>query len=235
MIKLQFPFNESEFHRFANPKDLITLDYGETLAGFYTERNPHRGIDYAIPYGGEVLSAHKGVVEYAGVNHDGYGLLIIIRDIDSQFGTFYAHLSDIFISKRDRVEAGQHIGNAGSTGNVTGPHLHFECREDWRRYTTHVNPNNYLPKISTTGIVDSPKTKLQKGEAIVACQKAFFRDETLYNRIGALDRGSKVELTGRNRKSGALTFYEVVLSRTVWMADKDIDGTVILQQTETVT
>ena len=83
--------------------------------------------------------------------------------------------------------------------------------------------------------MDSPKTKLQKGEAIVACQKAFFRDETLYNRIGALDRGSKVELTGRNRKSGALTFYEVVLSRTVWMADKDIDGTVILQQTETVT
>ena len=77
---------------------------------------------------------------YAQMNDGGYGNLVVI-DHGNGFSTAYAHQSQIIVSVGQHVSQGQQIGMEGSTGNSTGPHLHFECR-----VSGHVvNPRNYLP------------------------------------------------------------------------------------------
>jgi murein DD-endopeptidase MepM/ murein hydrolase activator NlpD len=90
----------------------------------------HRGTDLAAPMGTPVLAAYPGSVEtadYVG----GYGLTVILRHLDNTQESRYAHLSEIFVQPGEWVEQGRVIGLVGSTGNSTGPHLHFE----WRHLT----------------------------------------------------------------------------------------------------
>jgi murein DD-endopeptidase MepM/ murein hydrolase activator NlpD len=86
----------------------------------------HAGWDYAAPTGTPVKAAAKGKVTHAG-NAGGYGKLIKIAHAEG-YETRYAHLSKILVKTTQQVEAGKHIGNVGSTGRSTGPHLHFEKR-----------------------------------------------------------------------------------------------------------
>lgn len=86
----------------------------------------HSGIDIAAPAGTPVLAADSGMVSYRGWN-GGYGRLVLI-DHGNGIVTAYAHLYDYAVSVGDRVEKGQVIGYVGSSGNSTGPHLHFEVR-----------------------------------------------------------------------------------------------------------
>ncbi|MGQ0600130.1 MAG: M23 family metallopeptidase [Anaerolineales bacterium] len=100
----------------------------------------HPGIDIAAQLGDPLYVADSGVVVYAGWNTQGYGNLIIL-DHGNGWHTLYAHLSQFNVSCGDPVWQGQIIGYAGSTGNSTGPHLHFEIRGPGGR----VNPWEYLP------------------------------------------------------------------------------------------
>ena len=86
----------------------------------------HPGIDIAGPYGSPVLAAANGVVAFAG-QQSGYGNFIEIRQPDGAY-TAYGHLSSIGVTVGQQVFAGQQIGQEGSTGESTGPHLHFELR-----------------------------------------------------------------------------------------------------------
>jgi murein DD-endopeptidase MepM/ murein hydrolase activator NlpD len=86
----------------------------------------HPGIDLAAPYGSPVLAAADGVVAFAG-QQSGYGNFIEIQGSDGTF-TAYGHLAVIGVSVGQQVKAGQQIGQEGSTGESTGPHLHFEVR-----------------------------------------------------------------------------------------------------------
>ncbi len=88
----------------------------------------HLGIDIAAGLGAPIYAADSGVVTMAagGYNH-GYGNVIMI-DHGNGYVTLYAHLSQINVGVCQSVYAGQLIGLAGSTGNSTGPHLHFEVR-----------------------------------------------------------------------------------------------------------
>ena len=78
--------------------------------------------------GQPIWAAKEGVVIMARVN-GGYGNTIII-DHGNGYATLYGHQSSFEIKEGDLVETGQHIGNVGSTGLSTGPHLHFEIRQD---------------------------------------------------------------------------------------------------------
>ncbi len=87
----------------------------------------HLGIDAAAGMGSPVYASDSGVVVYAGVIGGGYGNMVMI-DHGNGYQTLYAHLSSIAIRCGQSVAQGQVIAYAGSTGNSTGPHLHFEVR-----------------------------------------------------------------------------------------------------------
>ncbi|MFF3561978.1 M23 family metallopeptidase [Streptomyces sp. NPDC002574] len=86
----------------------------------------HTGQDFAVPSGTPVRAVGDGTVVAAGCG-DGFGNQIVVRH-DDGYCTHYAHLSVIETAPGRRVRAGQPIGLSGSSGNSTGPHLHFEVR-----------------------------------------------------------------------------------------------------------
>jgi murein DD-endopeptidase MepM/ murein hydrolase activator NlpD len=100
----------------------VISGFGETAAG---ERND--GINIATSEGEPIHAAAAGTVSYAGDELKSYGNLVLIRH-DGNYVTAYAHASRLVVSRGDRVEKGQIIGYAGSTGDVHTPQLHFEIR-----------------------------------------------------------------------------------------------------------
>jgi murein DD-endopeptidase MepM/ murein hydrolase activator NlpD len=99
--------------------------YGWLSQGY---RYDHRAIDVAANAATPVTAADRGVVVRAGWNDQGYGRFVVI-DHQIDYVTLYAHLDRILVSEGDIVGQGQVIGTVGSTGNSTGPHLHFEIRD----------------------------------------------------------------------------------------------------------
>lgn len=99
--------------------------YGWLSQGY---RYDHRAIDIAAVQGTPVTAADRGVVVRAGWNDQGYGRFVVI-DHQIDYVTLYAHLDRILVHEGDIVGQGQVIGTVGSTGNSTGPHLHFEIRD----------------------------------------------------------------------------------------------------------
>jgi murein DD-endopeptidase MepM/ murein hydrolase activator NlpD len=88
----------------------------------------HTGLDIGAPMGATITAAAAGHVIFADW-YGGYGKAIII-DHGGKTVTLYGHCSQWFVSKGQDVQRGQAIGAVGSTGNSTGPHLHFEVRVD---------------------------------------------------------------------------------------------------------
>ena len=101
----------------------------------------HDGIDIGARKGTSIVAAAEGKVMFAGWGPTGYGLMIIIKH-KNDLTTVYAHNSHVHIYKNQMVKKGQKIASVGSTGRSTGPHLHFEVRND----SLPMNPLNYLPK-----------------------------------------------------------------------------------------
>ncbi len=109
------------------------LDGARLSSSFGMRKHPisgynkmHKGVDFAAPKGTPVYAGGNGVIEFMGKN-GGYGNYIRIRH-NNEYKTAYAHLSGYKkgISKGSRVNQGDIIGFVGSTGNSTGPHLHYE-------------------------------------------------------------------------------------------------------------
>jgi murein DD-endopeptidase MepM/ murein hydrolase activator NlpD len=86
----------------------------------------HRGIDLGTPLNTPVLATHSGTIRFAGWRTDGYGNLIILEN--GMFITYYGHLTDFNVGEGQQVGRGSVIGWSGSTGNSSGPHVHYETR-----------------------------------------------------------------------------------------------------------
>ena len=106
----------------------ISSNYGWRTHPITGQQRFHTGIDLATATGTPVLASLSGVVEYAG-SMDGYGNTVILRHLDGSIQTLYAHLSTLYVEVGESVKQGQPIALSGSTGNSTGPHLHFEIRQ----------------------------------------------------------------------------------------------------------
>ncbi len=119
------------------------LDGARISSNFGMRKHPisgfnkmHKGVDFAAPTGTPIYAGGNGIVEYVGSN-GGYGKYIRIRH-NNGYKTAYAHLSNYKkgISKGVRINQGEVIGYVGSTGNSTGPHLHYEIIYQ----NKHINP-----------------------------------------------------------------------------------------------
>ena len=117
----------------------ITSAFGETrFSPSSGGTRPHMGIDIAAPSGTPIAAPADGVAIIAGMEAE-YGRLVCI-DHGHGYTTMYGHLKDFHVKAGDRVKAGQILGTVGTSGNTTGPHLHYEVRI----YGRPVNPYSYL-------------------------------------------------------------------------------------------
>ncbi|WP_327393814.1 peptidoglycan DD-metalloendopeptidase family protein (plasmid) [Streptomyces sp. NBC_01186] len=103
----------------------------------------HTGIDFTVPTGTSVKAAGSGTVHMAGQG-GAYGNQVVIRHSDGTYSQ-YGHLSKLSVSAGQDVKGGQKIGLSGATGNVSGPHLHFEIRNG-PEYGSDIDPASYLRK-----------------------------------------------------------------------------------------
>lgn len=110
-------------------------------SGSHWSKGYHTGVDFLVPTGTSVKAAAAGHVVTSGWGGS-YGYQVVIRHADGRY-TQYAHLSAISVKTGQTVAAGQRIGRSGATGNVTGPHLHFEVRTG-PGFGSDVDPLAYL-------------------------------------------------------------------------------------------
>jgi murein DD-endopeptidase MepM/ murein hydrolase activator NlpD len=130
-----------------------TYTYGTTQSG---QRDPHHGVEFYNASGTPVLAAADGLVAVAGkddqviygLTPNTYGNLIVLEHhfpgIDQTVYTLYGHLSIIDVKVSQTVQAGEQIGEVGSSGAAIGSHLHFEVRLGQNNYDSNRNPVLWL-------------------------------------------------------------------------------------------
>jgi murein DD-endopeptidase MepM/ murein hydrolase activator NlpD len=137
----------------------ITSLFGWRNHPIFQERRFHAGVDLAAPEGTPVLAAKDGEVltaEYLG----GYGLTVMLRHENGTQETRYPHLSQILVRPGEQIKQGEVVGLVGSTGNSTGPHLHFELRELTAQGWVLIDPND-LMDYATANLADMLNNPLQ--------------------------------------------------------------------------
>lgn len=119
------------------------VPYTRNITSYYGPRwgSYHYGIDIAASgvNGQAIVASDGGTVTWAGWDSSGYGYYVII-DHGNGYSTLYGHCSNVYVTKGQFVSQGQTIAAVGSTGWSTGPHLHFEIRQNGAK----MNPLNYL-------------------------------------------------------------------------------------------
>jgi murein DD-endopeptidase MepM/ murein hydrolase activator NlpD len=127
----------------------LTSGYGYRIDPFTHRRTPHMGIDLAGPYGLKVHCTGEGTVTYIGFSRYGYGNEV---RVDHGFGyvTRYGHLQEILVKKGQKVKRGEVLGELGSSGRSTGPHLHYEVHKNGRTvnpmyfFYENLTPDEYM-------------------------------------------------------------------------------------------
>ncbi|MEU0026511.1 peptidoglycan DD-metalloendopeptidase family protein [Streptomyces sp. NPDC006335] len=123
------------------PVSGATVGTGYRVAGSMWSSGYHTGVDFVVPTGTSLKAVAAGTVVSAGWG-GAYGNQVVIKLNDGYYAQ-YAHLSQLSVSAGQTVTEGQQIGLSGATGNVTGPHLHFEIRTT-PDYGSDVDPVAYL-------------------------------------------------------------------------------------------
>ena len=119
---------------------VISSGFGFRASPFSGDRSFHHRIDIAAPRGTEAIAAREGTVIETGYDSI-YGNYIVIRH-QSGYETVYGHLDAVLVQLNQTIHSSMIIGNVGSTGLSTGPHLHFEIRKKGEA----VNPSTLLPR-----------------------------------------------------------------------------------------
>ncbi|MFD5157291.1 LysM peptidoglycan-binding domain-containing M23 family metallopeptidase [Streptomyces hawaiiensis] len=135
------PAAESNSGGYAAPVDGATVGTPYRMSGSMWSSGYHTGVDFVVPTGTSLKAVGAGTVVSAGWG-GAYGNQVVIKLNDGNYAQ-YAHLSQLSVSAGQTVTAGQQIGLSGATGNVTGPHLHFEIRTT-PDYGSDVDPVAFL-------------------------------------------------------------------------------------------
>ncbi|GAA3847319.1 M23 family metallopeptidase [Streptomyces coacervatus] len=133
--------SESAPTGFTLPVTGATIGTGYHVAGSMWSSGYHTGVDFVVPTGTALKAVGAGTVVSAGWG-GAYGNQVVIRLADGYYAQ-YGHMSQLSVSAGQTVTEGQQIGLSGATGNVTGPHLHFEIRTT-PDYGSDVDPVAYL-------------------------------------------------------------------------------------------
>lgn len=128
--------------KLAPVKNYLKWPVKGTLTSTFGKRGgrKHDGIDIGASRGTPIYAAADGQVVFSDWGPTGYGLMVIIKH-KHHLTTVYAHNSKNWVRKNAWVKRGQKVASVGKTGRATGPHLHFEVRNDTRPR----NPLKYLP------------------------------------------------------------------------------------------
>jgi murein DD-endopeptidase MepM/ murein hydrolase activator NlpD len=116
----------------------VTSPFGERVQPITGKDEYHTGVDIAAEPGSPVKATADGIVSFAGWSGPNGNLVVVEHGFG--FSTFYAHNRLVAVKVGQKVERGQVISYLGSTGNSTGPHVHYEVWHDGRA----VNPQRYL-------------------------------------------------------------------------------------------
>lgn len=210
----------------------ITQKFGEIIPGVTYKNEPHTGIDFACPLGTTILASENGSVFFAGWNPNGYGNMVMIRHSDLNV-SLYAHLSVVSVKVGQIVRKGEKIGESGTSGNSTSPHLHFELRDNFGKA---FDPMTVLTSTDDSVVVaENATTTLKNADAfeegdtvkVVAPlgAKAFFRG---FNDKTAYPQGSRFYYTGKTEQRNGYTYMEVIpLSVPMWVAVHDNDTQIL--------
>ncbi|MGX1565522.1 M23 family metallopeptidase [Streptomyces sp. NPDC055506] len=131
----------AEASGFSLPVDGAAVGTPYHMSGSMWSSGYHTGVDFVVPTGTSLKAVGAGTVVSAGWG-GAYGNQVVIQLEDGKYAQ-YAHLSQLSVSAGQTVTAGQQVGLSGATGNVTGPHLHFEIRTS-PDYGSDVDPVAYL-------------------------------------------------------------------------------------------
>lgn len=164
----------------------FTSPFGYRTHPLYGDRRLHSGVDLGAPEGMPVLAAHSGYVRYADWG-SGYGKMVIVEYADGKYQTLYAHLSEILVQAGEAVRPRQVIGKVGSTGGVTGPHLHFELLQKAGDEFTPIDPTAQVKAVEAYVAVQPPDPKLP-AQAAVPIEATPSEPKGLYQAPG-LDQG----------------------------------------------
>lgn len=122
----------------------VTGPIGDRFGAARERGRRHAGLDFPVPRGTPIRASAAGTVIFAGYNSGGYGNLVVVQHPHG-YTTWYAHMSRVLSSVGQNVAAGTRLGLVGSTGNSTGPHLHFEIRH----FDTPLDPEPLLSPEAT--------------------------------------------------------------------------------------
>lgn len=207
----------------------ISQRFGET----YTNPSGHTGIDYLCPAGTPILASEAGQVFFAGWKDGGYGYCVFLKHSDGNV-TIYEHLlKNVAVLVGQKVEQGDLLGFSGSTGNSTGPHLHFEVRDsNGKAFDPMLLPLHSVDDTIGQTVTDYHRLKdadqLTEAVEIVAPAGAWGWSPKFDKRQTVFPCGTKLHFTGKTTERLGYKYCECYPEPVkYWVAVHDGDTQIL--------
>ncbi|MCH1624789.1 M23 family metallopeptidase [Ferdinandcohnia quinoae] len=193
---------------------------------FGSRHGSHRGLDIAAPFGDKIYAVIEGKVKKSYYSSSSYGNVIFIEHPNG-YETVYAHLSKRSVEEGDMVERGQIIGDIGSTGRSTGPHLHFEVHNgEWNSARNNaINPLTILtdePVLITTKIEEE---KERQSQLKLTLSKGYNYQEPNHIENEETLVGN-IEVANMQNNEEAVTNITIDKGQTLWDISKQYNVTI---------
>jgi murein DD-endopeptidase MepM/ murein hydrolase activator NlpD len=199
----------------------ITQNFGEN-PGAYARFGvvAHTGIDYGCPIGTPVLAVLDGQASAVKFDPAGYGNYVMIAHAGG-LTSLYGHLSLTVVRQGEMVHRGEILGYSGSTGNSTGPHLHFEVRQAGQEHNGYGGAVDPAPLFEVAAAQPLPALGEQVTVAIDALNVRLQPGGKL---VGQVAQGMVLPRAGEAQEQGGITWVPVVM----WVA-AGLDGQAYLK------